>query len=344
MKKKSNMIKKYVEAVLYSVILIISILLCLTDNIYITMFPIAFVIGALGQVILGKRVMTSFFCGILSIIFFQIRKPAVIGENLINSLKIIVLVLIGECFGWAIKRAYRLTKGKKRISKKIKIERSKCISISCISFAVGIIISGIFNGNYFSYFRAKGHLNNYFNEEYHSNSRLKVISCKYMCSLNPKYIFYTQDTLSGNVLGKFSVYLKDNYNVQDDYQEQIVKVLSDELNKEIDSIYKNDLIQVFITGDEINSLTVCFRKQVDLINKLEIENYSKEIEECLEVIRKIDGFEKVEQIKVVFESKNNPKENLASYIFMDGYNEILKDDKEGAYLYIMRALNIEFFN
>lgn len=338
------MIKKYVEAVIYSIILVISMLLCLTDNIYITMLPIAFVVGILGQIIFGKKVMTSFFCGILSIILLQIRRPALLSENLLNTLKIIVLVLIGECFGWAIKRAYRLTKGKKRVSKKIKNERLKCIIISCVAFVIGIILSGILNGNYFSYFKSRQSLNRYFNEEYHSTSRFKVASSKYVFSLNPKYIFYTQDTLKNNVLGRFSVYLKDSYNVQDDYQEQIVSMMSDDLNKKIESIYNNDLINVFVTGTEVNSLTVCFRKQVETINKTEIENYSKEIEECLETISKLEGFEKVEQIKVVFESKSNSKDNLASYIFMSGYNDMLKEGKEDAYLYIMRALNIEFFN
>ena len=56
MKKKMNLIKVYIEAILYSLAIIVAMFLCLSDNLYITMFPIAFVIGALGQIIFGKKI------------------------------------------------------------------------------------------------------------------------------------------------------------------------------------------------------------------------------------------------------------------------------------------------
>lgn len=345
MNRKSNIAKMYVEAILYSLILIVAIFLCLTDNIYITMFPIAFIVGILGQIIFGKKIMTSFFSGILSIVLLQMKNPSLIWNNLLESIKIFLLVFIGEIFGWAINRLYRLCNKRKNVNKKVKNETIKCSIVSVVAIILGVFLSGAFNGDYVTYYNAKNSLKKYFIEEYYSGSRFKIVSCKYKFSFsNPKYTFYTQDTLSGNVGGRFSVYLKDNYNVQDDYQEQLKNSISDKINSEIKRIYENDEIQILVTNSELNNLTICFTKKVENINKSEIEEYSKEIVDCLNSIKNIDKFEDIEQIKLVLESKNNSKDNLATYIFMSGYNEMIKDGDDDAYLYIMKALNIEYFD
>jgi hypothetical protein len=338
------MIKVYAEAIIYIVLLIISIYMCLSDNIYITMLPIAFVIGTIGQIIFGKRVMTSFFCGILAIIFRQVRTPSLMIENITETFKIVILVLIGECFGWAIKRVYRLSKKKKNIGKKIKNEKSKCYIISIISLVLGLILSSLFNGNYVTYAISKNSIKNYFSNEYHSSSRFKILSSSYISSFNARYVFYTQDTLSSNGIGKFSVYVRDNFNVQDDYQEQIINNISKKLNEKIEKEYILNDVQVYVKNSEVNELTIYFRKQVDQINKEEIENYSKNIADYLDRISQIDGFEQIEQIKVILESNSNPKDNLATYIFMSGYNDMIQKGQEEAYSYIMRALNIEYFD
>ena len=345
MKKKFNLVRVYIEAIIYILTLILAISLCLTDNIYITMIPIAFITGGIGQIVFGKKIMTSFFSGIISVVLLQMENPALIWNNLLESLKIIILVLIGELFGWAVKRVYRISYKKKKISKKVKNERLNCGMIAIISLVIGMILSGKFNGDYITFFKARNSLKSYFIQEYYSSSRFKITSCIYNNSLtNPIYTFYTQDSLSNNVSGRFSVYIKDKYNVQDDYQEQVKKSISDKINSEINKVYENGKIQVFVSNSELNNLTICLKKQVDNINKEEIEKYSKEIAECLDVISVIDEFDEIEQIKLVLESRNNLKESLASYIFMSGYNEVIKNNSKEAYLYIMKALNIEYFD
>lgn len=343
MKKKSNLIKVYIEAIVYSVLLILFISLCFIDNIYVTMLPIAFLVGAIGQIIFGKRVMTSVFSAIISIILLQMKTPALLGQNVIKTIEIFVLALIGELFGWAIKRLYRLWNKKKRVIKKVKNERIKCGMISVATLTVGVVLSSIFNGNYISYFKAKSSLKNYFSDEYNSSSRFKVISAKYTLSSTPNYTFYTQDILSSNGVGKFSVYLRDNYTVQDEYKEQVSKKIASKMTEKINNILQNDDISIFVTNDELDNLTVTFTKKVESTKKEEIEKYSREIVECLENIKDIDNFEEVYQIKIILESKENSKDNLVSYVFMSGYNEIIKNGEEG-YTYIMNALNIEFFD
>lgn len=344
MKKSLNLIKRYGEAIIYIILLIIAVSLCITNNIYITMIPIAFLSGIIGQIIFGKRVMTSFFIGVLSVIFLQMKTPASLVTNLINTLEIVVLSLVGESCGWAIKRLYRLFRNKKRVSKKIRKERLKCSIICIISLTFGIVLSGIFNGSYITYSIAKERMKDYFVQEYHSSSRFKVISSKYEFSNGLKYIFYTQDTTSNGVTGKFSVYLLDNYDVQDNYKEQIINNISKELNESIKKEYSSDQIQVYISNSDTNELVISFTKQIDNITKQEIEEYSKEISDCLEKVSNVDKFNEISQIKIVLESKNNPRENLASYIFMKGYKEMIEKGEEEAYQYIMRALNIIYFN
>ena len=67
LKKKFNLVRVYIEAIIYILTLILAISLCLTDNIYITMIPIAFITGGIGQIVFGKKIMTSFFSGIISL-------------------------------------------------------------------------------------------------------------------------------------------------------------------------------------------------------------------------------------------------------------------------------------
>lgn len=344
MKKNLNIIKRYVEAIVYSILLVVAIYLCLINNIYITMILIAFITGMIGQIIFGKRIMTSFFAGVLSIILLQIKLPAQLVNNLVITFQITFLTLIGECFGWSVKRLYRLIRNKKRVTKKIKRERIKCSVLSLISLFFGLVLSSIFNGDYYTYFKSKEHLKNYFVQEYHSGSRFKIVSSKYEFSKSPKFIFYTQDTVSNSVMGKFSVRLLDKHSVQDDYQEQLIKKVSNELNENINKEYSLDDIQVYVLNSDANELVISFTKQIETITIHEIEEYSKEIAECLDKISNVDKFDEIAQIKIVLESKNNSKENLASYIFMNGYKEMLEKGEDEPYLYIMRALNIIYFN
>lgn len=344
MRKNLNLIKRYSEAILYIILLIVAVSLCITNNMYITMIPIAFLVGMIGQIIFGKRVMTSFFIGILSVILLQMKTPANIILNLINTFEIVILSLIGEVFGWSVKRLYRLFRNKKKVSKKIKKEGLKCSIVGIFSLTIGLILSGIFNGSYITYSISKGKLKEYFIDEYHSSSRFKIISSKYEFSNGSKYIFYTQDTTSNGGTGKFSVYLMDKYNVQDNYQEQIINNISKELNENIKKEYDSDEIDIYVLNSDTNELVISFTKQIDSITRNEIEEYSKEISEVLEKVSSVDKFDDISQIKIILESKNNPRENLASYIFMNGYKEMIEKGEEEAYQYIMRALNIIYFN
>lgn len=346
MKKKNSLIRKYVEAIVYSIFLILSVYLCLVDNIYITMIPISFIIGIIGQILFGKKIMTSIFSAIIAIILLQMKAPALILDNLLITLKIVSLTILGEIFGWSIKRFYRLSKKKRNITKKIRNEKIKCGSISLISFVVAIVISSILNGNYFTYFSSRDSLKNYFITEYNSGSRFKVISASYIFSFNnPRYIFYAQDTLSNNVTGKFTVYLKDKDNIQDDYQKKVGDRVSRKLNDTISQIYSdNEYINIFVSNSDTNMLTINFAKKIDSISKQEIENYSKEVVNYMDTLKDIADFDKIEQIKLTLESLQNPQTSLSTYVFMSGYNNMLENGKEDPFEYIMRALNFEYFD
>ena len=58
---------------------------------------------------------------------------------------------------------------------------------------------------------------------------------------------------------------------------------------------------------------------------------------------KVKDFELIEQMRVVLESNNDAKDSVSSYIYMSGYKEMLESGQEKPYEYIVRALNIEYF-
>ena len=107
-----SMLLIYAEAIVYIVALILSIYLCFADNIHIRMLPIALMIGVIGQVTFGKKIMTTFFCTIISLVLTQIKNPSHLDQNMLETLKIALLVLIGEGIGWSLKRVYRLAQKK----------------------------------------------------------------------------------------------------------------------------------------------------------------------------------------------------------------------------------------
>ena len=102
-------------------------------------------------------------------------------------------------------------------------------------------------------------------------------------------------------------------------------------------------MQVFVTNTELDDITICFKKSVKNVSKEEIEIYSKEIVNYLEKAETIDNFDTIEQVKIILESETNSKENVAAYLFMDGYKKMIADGQD-VHVYIMKALNVEYFN
>lgn len=214
--------------------------------------------------------------------------------------------------------------------------------IVIISLFISVVINSFFNGNYISYFYAKKSLVKYFSNEYSSSSRFKVFLTEYNYGINPSFIFYTNDTINNNNIGYFVVFLKEKDNVQDEYKQKILDKISDDLSANLDHIESSN-IDVEISYDDTHTLTINFYKNVDDVNKISVEEYAKEISEYMEEALKIEDFNLIEQIKVVLESNSNAKDSVSSYIYMSGYKDMLKNGQEEPYEYIVRALNVEYF-
>lgn len=341
MKKKNNVLKRYIEAIIGCIILVLGVYMCISGNTFIKMFPIMFVVGIISQFIFEKKYMTSFFSFLLALVLLQIKIPSQILANIIISVQISLECVFGEVCGIYIKeliRLFKLKKNKERTKEKI-----KNILICILSLFIALVVNSVTNGNYLSYMKAKGKLQNYFVQEYSSSSRFKIVSSKYSYSKNSKYVFYTEDTLNHNQSGKFIVYLNDNDNIQDDYKGQVLNKVSDDIADKMANIDTSDM-SVDIFYDEMNVLTVSFDKKVDTVDKAAIETYAKQIATYISESKKIEEFVSVEQLKIVLESKTDSKDSVASYIYMDGYNQMLVNATEEPYQYIMKALNIEYFD
>lgn len=341
MKKKNNVLKRYIEAIIGCVILVIGVLMCISGNTFIKMIPIAFIIGILGNLVFDKKVMTSFFAFILALVLLQIRMPAQIILNIVTAIQIGFCSIMGEIFGIYIKDLIRILKLKNNKNKKR--EKARNILICFVTLIIALEINSLTNGNYISYAIAKNNLKEYFIEEYSSSSRFKIVSSKYVYTTNSRYVFYTHDTLNNNESGKFIVYLNDQNNIQDDYKNQILNKVSSDITEKIANIEK-DGMDVKVLYNEMNVLIISFSKQVESVDKDAVEEYSKQIAQYLSQAIQIQEFNNVEQVRIVLESKKDSKENLASYIFMEGYNKMINDGQEEPYQYIMKALNIEYFD
>ena len=136
--------------------------------------------------------------------------------------------------------------------------------------------------------------------------------------------------------------MEEKDNVQDEYKQKILDKISDDLSANLDHIESSN-IDVEISYDDTHTLTINFYKNVDDVNKISVEEYAKEISEYMEEALKIEDFNLIEQIKVILESNSNAKDSVSSYIYMSGYKDMLKNGQEEPYEYIVRALNVEYF-
>lgn len=337
MKKKNNVWKKYIEAIIGCIILVLGVFMCISGNLYIKMFPIAFITGIIGYFIFEKKIMTTFFTFLLAIVLLQIRVPSQIFSNIIFSIQIGISTLLGEICGLYIKDLIHIFKLKN--NKPRKKEKIKYILVCIVTLVMALAINSVTNGNYISYASAKKNLKQYFIDEYSSGSRFEIISCKYT---NSNYVFYTQDTLNNNDVGKFIVYLDKNKGIQDEYKQQVMNQVSNNITDKISNIEKNEM-DVKILYNDMNVLTISFSKQVENISKESVEEYAKQLANYIKEAKQIPEFSQIEQLKIVLESKKDSKENLASYIYMDGYDKMLEKSEEEPYQYIVKALNIEYF-
>ncbi len=338
MKKKNGILKRYIEAILYCIVLVIGIYTCLYGNIFINMIPIVFLIGILGYIVFEKKMMTSFFLFLLAIVMLQIKVPSELVSNLINSFEIGVVSILGEIFGFSLNTLIKKHKVKKNKFK----DKAKYYAMCIVTLIFAIDINAIVHGDIFSYNIAKKSLYNYTKNEYSSSSRFKIVSSKYVLDNNPKYIFYTQDTLNNNNLARFIVYKNDIKNVQDEYNEKILRAVCNNIYESVKDIEKNNM-DVKIMYDDTSTLTISFAKKIEQITKKDIEEFSKDIATYIAKAKEVKDFELIEQIKVTLESEKNSKDNVAAYIYMTGYNNMLQKNEEEPYQYIMKALNVEYF-
>ena len=338
--KSKKVALKYLEGFVYCFLLLVSVMLCISGNTYIKMIPIAFISGLIGQIMFGKKAMTSMFSCIIAIVLSQLKTPALLNQNIISTVVITVLSLVGELCGYGLKKLVHLLKLKS--SKRREKEKIKNYILCSVTIIIGIVINSIVNGNPISYIRCKNNLKNYLATQYSSGSRFEIFSVRYSLSERAKYTFYTEDVSNNNEIGKFVVFLDDTQIIQDDYKEKVLTSKIQEITKYLKELDLNENIVVSVGIDETEELTLNIFKKVDEITQQNVDDFSKEIVDLVDKARVAKYFEEIKQMKIVLECLQNQKDNLATYIYMDGYNEMKQKNEENAVDYIKRALNIEY--
>lgn len=338
-KKMSKMTLKYLEGLIYCALLLVSVMICISGNMYIKMIPVAFISGLIGQMMFGKKAMTSIFSCIVAIILLQVKIPGMLVQNITTTVVITVLSLIGELCGFSFKKLIHLLKLK--TTKRREKEKLKHYIICTITLIIAIVLNGIVNGNPISYYRCKKNLNSYLAKEYASTSRFKIFSSRYSLENKPKFTFYTKDVLSNNDIGKFTVYLDDRLSIKDDYKAKVLNDKIRDISKEIENLEFNENVTVSIGLSENDEVSLNISKKIQEVNDENVNLFSNEVVDVINKIRTIKNYEVIRQMEIVLECVENEQNSLATYVYMDGYNDMMQRN-EDASEYIKRALYVEY--
>ncbi len=339
MNAKNNIWLKYLEAIVYSIVLMIGIYFGIFGSTIVKMIPIALIIGIAGNLTLRKKYMTAFFCGILAIILLQIKTPSNMIGNILNTAVVVLSSLLGEIIAMQSIKIYKLFKLKKN-KKKVK-EKVISIGVTVALLILALGLNGVVNGDYISYFKAKNSLKNFLMTEYNSKTRFKILYGKYQISSSPRYTFYTLDTVKNNELGKFVIYTKDLNEVQDEYEEILLRKEVENINANLSNIDRDENTIIMADFDNANTLTINITKTIPYITNEEAESFARDTSNQINEIISSDKINLVEQFCITLNSYENEKDNISSYIFVSGYKDMLKNGEVAPYEYIMHALNFE---
>ena len=353
MAKKSILSKKqiqYIEAIVYIIAIIVVIFCKVYGTIYFSYIPLLVILGIVGKCLFKREIVTTVFGVIVSICMVYTKGQMDILENILYSFLIGLDIALGELLGtYLIKTHKKLIKEK---TKKGKFNK-EAIKIYVITFAILVItlnISIYTNGNIFDYLKCKKTVQNYITESYDKKDSFKIVNAIYTVGINRSYTFKVLN-LKDDSISNFTVYLKNKNIVKDEYKEKVltnnINEIKNKLNTYLDennyaSKYKD--LQINIEYLEKENIKIILDKKVEDVDKNEQEVFAKQIVSFLEDIKSCDIYNKVEELQISISNINQTNDILVSNIYIDGYEQNILTKNEEPYLYILKALSIEYID
>lgn len=327
---------KLVEAITYSVLIIVVILVNAYGPIYIRMLPLLFILGIIGNVFFGRPIVTTVFGIIASMCIVHLKDKYGFFQNIFISFTLGLNIALGEVVGDFLKKTYTYLKNHKKSF--LKKEIVTYIITIILLFVICPLVHGFINGNYTKYNNAKQKLNDYLKEEYDTTYQNFVIkNAYYKLQKDRNYLFYVK--IQDNIY-TFKVYLNDNLNVLDGYKESILEKNNNKIKSEFNKYVANLNVK--------NFNNILFDEKINLVSILyESENVNENFDEILEKIfvdvNNLVNFSYIQDINsvnILINSKSDDKESIDTSIDIKNYSNISSDEEKLEYL--RKAFYIEY--
>ena len=353
MAKKSIFSKKqiqYFEAIVYIVAIIVVIFCKVYGTIYFSFIPLLVILGIVGKCLFKREIVTTVFGVIVSICMVYTKGQMNIIENILYSFLLGLDIALGELLGTYLLKTYK--KIVNASTKKARFNKG-AIEVYVITFVILIItlnISIFTNGNLFDYIKCKNSVDKYIEESYDLKEDFEIVDAVYTMGFNRSYIFKVLNKQDDSI-SNFTVYLKNKNIVKDEYKEKIlaknINKIKEKLNtylEENNYADKYEDLQISIEYLEKEKVKIILDKKVENVDKNEQEIFAKQIVSFIADIKTCEIYKDVEELQISLSNENQTNDILVSSIYMEGYEKNILTQNEEPYLYILKALSIEYID
>lgn len=339
MGKKSSKNKaeriKFLEGVVYAILIIVTIVATSYGSIYIKLIPLLFLLGIIGKVIYERPVITTLFGTTFSIIVMYVNGTYSVNEILISSVTNGILIALGEVFGICSITCIGYIK-KKKLSK----VAIKNYTISVLFFVLSVFVTLYLNGNLIDYKKAETNLKKYLRDEY-DGLTFEVFGYRYIPFNKKGYSFKVKNVENNNIY-RFIVYSDKSGSIYDEFGINVLMKKNSDIKKYITNTIKEENYSIDATYYEYNKCNVSIVYKTD---ESSFELYEQKlIDYAIEVLNKIKLYKNVEEIvelQVIARDSTGKNIYVNSIDIKDYIEKTTKQDEKE---YIKNNLEIEFFD
>ncbi len=303
LKLKSKVIKSiyvYSEAILYGVLIMLTIFLNTYGPLFLKFIPLVLILGIIGRIIFDRPIVTSLFGFCVSLCEIEILSNISLEKNIIYSMYTFFCILLGEIAGVCIFNIF--TSKAKKLSNKM----AKEISLLVLTTFIGVFLNKYLNGDPISYIKSRNILDDYVSKNYGIlDENVKIEKAVYVCGTSNYFSF----TLSGldNKEGKnYSIGVYSNKKVIDGYYDSKLNDMTEALKDKFDFKFSKEnfgeiKLSIYYTNLE-KDIVLNIEKNVDTISDTNIANFAKEANLVLDKIKEFDEFDNIYKINLVLKA------------------------------------------
>ncbi|MDD3303614.1 MAG: hypothetical protein PHP54_01705 [Clostridia bacterium] len=346
MAKKEEIVDKtryFMEALVYILCIIVVVFANCFGPIYIKMIPLLFILGIVGKVVFNRPVITSVFGFAISLCMLRISGVNDLKYIILSSILMGLYIGLGELCGKFLKESFKYIKNKNKKNKKAVISYSLVIA----TLSLSLLFHNFINSNFITYGLSKDKLINYITKEY-GEGKFDNVSASYHIARNNNFVFIMKQKEDGNNY-KFTVYLKDELNIQDGYSEYIQAKKEETLNEKFLNYLSKETpeikdVNVTLKAISKEEFALEVTKQVETVDNTQIIEYCKQVVTYLNGIDKFEQQESITEVLLNLQSTKDNKQNLTSSVYLEGYRKNKSLNVEEDFKYIQRALKIEYID